>query len=121
MIQQIWENYYYSLQDLDNNKLIKLPKIPNYATNNGHMFYIVCNSYEERSSLINHMKSKEIHPVFHYLSLNKSEYYLKNNDLFEMPNSDKFTDCLLRLPFYYELSAEEQYKIIDTIKEYAKN
>jgi dTDP-4-amino-4,6-dideoxygalactose transaminase len=38
-----------------------------------------------------------------------------------MPNSDKFTDCLLRLPFYYELSAEEQYKIIDTIKEYAKN
>ena len=119
--KQIWENYYYSLQDLDNNKLIKLPKIPNYATNNGHMFYIVCNSYEERSSLINHMKSKEIHPVFHYLSLNKSEYYLKNNDLFEMPNSDKFTDCLLRLPFYYELSAEEQYKIIDTIKEYAKN
>ena len=119
--KQIWENYYYSLQDLDNNKLIKLPIIPNYATNNGHMFYIVCNSYEERSSLINHMKSKEIHPVFHYLSLNKSEYYLKNNDLFEMPNSDKFTDCLLRLPFYYELSAEEQYKIIDTIKEYAKN
>ena len=119
--KQIWENYYYSLQDLDNNKLIKLPIIPNYATNNGHMFYIVCNSYEEISSLINHMKSKEIHPVFHYLSLNKSEYYLKNNDLFEMPNSDKFTDCLLRLPFYYELSAEEQYKIIDTIKEYAKN
>ena len=119
--KQIWEHYYNSLQNLEKEGFIKLPKIPNYATNNGHMFYIVCNSYEERSSLINHMKSKEIHPVFHYLSLNKSEYYLKNNDLFEMPNSDKFTDCLLRLPFYYELSAEEQYKIIDTIKEYAKN
>ena len=119
--KQIWEHYYNSLQNLEKEGFIKLPKIPNYATNNGHMFYIVCNSYEERSSLINHMKSKEIHPVFHYLSLNKSEYYLKNNDLFEMSNSDKFTDCLLRLPFYYELSAEEQYKIIDTIKEYAKN
>lgn len=119
--KQIWEHYYNSLQNLEKEGFIKLPKIPNYATNNGHMFYIVCNSYEDRTSIIKHMKSKDIHPVFHYLSLNKSDYYLKNNDLFEMPNSDKFTDCLLRLPFYYELSAEEQYKIIDTIKEYAKN
>ena len=119
--KQIWENYYYSLQDLDNNKLIKLPKIPNYATNNGHMFYIVCNSYEERSSLINHMKSKEIHPVFHYLSLNKSEFYLKNNIRFDIPNSDIFTDCLLRLPLYYQLSKLEQNQIIETIQDYAKN
>ena len=120
--KQIWEHYYNSLQNLEKEGFIKLPKIPNYATNNGHMFYIVCNSYEERSSLINHMKSKDIHPVFHYLSLNKSEYYLKNNDLFEMPNSDKFTDCLLRLPFYYELNVLDQEKIIQAIQNYyAKN
>ena len=120
--KQIWENYLGSLKNLEEKGFISLPKTPKYATNNGHMFYIVCNSYEERSSLINHMKSKEIHPVFHYLSLNKSEYYLKNNDLFEMPNSDKFTDCLLRLPFYYELNVLDQEKIIQAIQNYyAKN
>ena len=116
--KQIWEHYYNSLQNLEKEGFIKLPKIPNYATNNGHMFYIVCNSYEDRTSLIKHMKNKSIHPVFHYLSLNKSEFYLKNNIRFDIPNSDIFTDCLLRLPFYYELSIEEQNKIISSIKNF---
>ena len=116
--KQIWEHYYNSLQNLEKEGFIKLPKIPNYATNNGHMFYIVCNSYEDRTSIIKHMKSKDIHPVFHYLSLNKSEFYLKNNIRFDIPNSDIFTDCLLRLPFYYELSIEEQNKIISSIKNF---
>ena len=119
--KQIWEHYYNSLQNLEKEGVIKLPKIPNYATNNGHMFYIVCNSYEDRTSLIKHMKSKDINPVFHYLSLNKSEFYLKNNIRFDIPNSDIFTDCLLRLPLYYQLSKLEQNQIIETIQDYAKN
>ena len=119
--KQIWEHYYNSLQNLEKEGFIKLPKTPNYATNNGHMFYIVCNSYEDRTSIIKHMKSKDIHPVFHYLSLNKSEFYLKNNIRFDIPNSDIFTDCLLRLPLYYQLSKLEQNQIIETIQDYAKN
>ena len=103
------------LKKLEEKGFIKLPNTPKYATNNGHMFYIICNSYEERTSLINYLKSKDIHPVFHYLSLNKSEYYLKNNITFDIQNSDKFTDCLLRLPFYYELSFAEVKSISNKI------
>ena len=113
--KKIWENYFNSLKKLEEKEFIKLPNIPKYATNNGHMFYIICNSYEERTSLINHLKSKDIHPVFHYLSLNKSEYYLKNNLTYDIQNSDKFTDCLLRLPFYYELSFAEVKSISNKI------
>ena len=119
--KKIWENYFNSLKNLEEKKFIKLPNTPKYATNNGHMFYIVCNSYEDRTSIIKHMKSKDIHPVFHYLSLNKSEFYLKNNIRFDIPNSDIFTDCLLRLPLYYQLSKLEQNQIIETIQDYAKN
>ena len=113
--KKIWENYFNSLKKLEEKEFIKLPNTPKYATNNGHMFYIICNSYEERTSLINYLKSKDIHPVFHYLSLNKSEYYLKNNITFDIQNSDKFTDCLLRLPFYYELSFAEVKSISNKI------
>lgn len=116
--KQIWKNYFDSLKNLEEKGFISLPKTPTYATNNGHMFYILCNSYEERTALINYLKSKDIHPVFHYLSLNKSDYYLKNSIRYDIPNSDKFTDCLLRLPFYYELSVEEQNKIIESIQNY---
>jgi len=114
----IWNTYYNSLITYEKKGFFKLPKVANYATNNAHMFYIVCNSLQDRTALITYMKAKDIHPVFHYLSLNKSEFFLKNNDTIDLPNSDYYTDCLLRLPFYYELKESEQQKVIDAIINY---
>lgn len=115
---EIWERYYQGLQALQEKGFITLPIIPANTTNNAHMFYIVCKSYEVRTNLIQTLKDKNIHSVFHYLSLNKSEFFLANNPEIDIPNSDHFTDCLLRLPFYYELSETEQNYIIDSIIDY---
>lgn len=112
---EIWNNYQNGLSELEEKGFITLPDMPSYATNNAHMYYIVCRSYEERTNLIQHLKTQDIHPVFHYLSLNKSDFFLANNPKIDIPNSDHFTDCLLRLPFYYELSKTEQNKIIELI------
>ena len=114
----IWNRYQNELADLATSAKIQLPVIPDFATNNAHMFYIVCKNYDERTALISHLKKEDIHPVFHYLSLNKSEFFLKNNEEINIPNSDKFTDCLLRLPFYYELAENEQDLIISEIKQF---
>ena len=116
----IWSYYAEKLASLQEQNKIQLPTIPSYATNNAHMFYMVCRNYEERTALIQALKLKDIHPVFHYLSLNKSEYFLKNNPEIDIPNSDHFTDCLLRLPFYYELSIEEQDIIMNEIIQFYK-
>lgn len=112
----IWQNYYEQLKVLENKGLIQLPIIPRYATNNAHMFYLVCRTYEERTRLIEYLKTREIYPVFHYLSLNKSDYFLQKNKKVNIPNSDKFTDCLVRLPFFYELTEEEQGSVITEIR-----
>lgn len=115
---KIWNRYYNELKVLSENGFFQIPIIPDYATNNAHMFYIVCRDYEERTALIQFLKEKEIFPVFHYLSLNKSEFFLKDNMKIDIPNSDHFTDCLLRLPFYYELKETEQEVIIQEIKNF---
>ncbi|MBL7707176.1 MAG: dTDP-4-amino-4,6-dideoxygalactose transaminase [Taibaiella sp.] len=117
----IWNKYYKGLKGLENSGYIQLPVIPENATNNGHMFYIVCKNYEERTGLINYLKKFDIHPVFHYLSLNKSEFFLSNNASIDIPNSDRYTDCLLRLPFFYELKEEEQTCVINHINEFYLN
>lgn len=114
----IWKKYFTELKTLEEKGKILLPVIPEYATNNGHMFYIICKSYKERTALIKFMKEKEIHPVFHYLSLNKSEFFLKEEKEIDIPNADHFTDCLVRLPFYFELSVAEQDLIIAQLKEF---
>lgn len=114
----IWDAYFNGLQILEQQGKLHLPQIPTYASNNAHMFYLVCDSLATRSDLIAHLKAHHIHAVFHYLSLHKSDYYLKDNDAATLPNSDYFTDTLVRLPFYYDLNNEEQQKVIQVIQEF---
>ena len=111
-----WNRYYEALKPLADKGYFKLPQIPDYATNNAHMFYLVCPSLEERTELINALKQNEILAVFHYLSLHSSPYYAEKHDGRVLANCDRFADCLVRFPLFYELSLEDQNKIIATIK-----
>ena len=117
---KIWNRYYDGLSSFEpvSIKKPKLPLVPKYATNNAHMFYLVCDNVDDRTKFIQHLKDKGILSVFHYLSLHKSSYYEKySTRKSELPNSDMFSDCLVRLPLFYELTDEQVEYIIHTIKE----
>lgn len=118
--KEIWEQYYTQLSTL-REKGVKLPQLPDYATNNAHMFYLVCNDLDERSALIKHLKDNGFMAVFHYLSLHKSEFYSSKHDGRDLPNCDHYADTLVRLPFYYELSNEQIESIADCINEFYNN
>jgi dTDP-4-amino-4,6-dideoxygalactose transaminase len=94
---------------------LRLPEIPAYATNNAHMFYLVCSEAAERTALIQHLKADGIYAVFHYLSLHKSPFYGQRHDGRELPWSDRYTDCLVRLPFFYELSESDVDRVADSV------
>ena len=89
-----------------------LPDIPEYATNNAHMFYLVCNSLKERSELIKKLKDNGVLAVFHYLSLHSSDFYKDKHDGRPLPECDRYADCLVRLPMYYDLSEGEVEQIV---------
>ena len=116
--QHIWNYYHSELKSLEDKGYFKLPTIPEYATNNGHLFYLVCNSLEERTQLITFLKSKEVTAVFHYLSLHKSPFYEQDYDGLELINSDNYTNTLVRLPLYFQLSHEDQVLIVSLIKSF---
>lgn len=141
--KEIWEQYYEGLKPLAGKGYLELPEIPDYATNNAHMFYVVCRSLEERTKLIKYLKDNGVMSVFHYLSLHKSGFYtghadsrpgnlqevemhnVKNFDGsitdelrvvgLDLPECDRFADCLLRLPMYYELETAEVNEVIRSI------
>ena len=114
--KQLWQLYYDGLQPLADKGFFKLPEMPAYATNNAHMFYLVCNTLDERTKLIAHLKQNGILAVFHYLSLHSSDYYASKHDGRELPNCDRFADTLVRLPLFYELNESEVKQIINTIQ-----
>ena len=117
--KHIWKLYYDSLKPLADKGYFALPDLPDYATNNGHMFYLVCRSLDERSRLIGYLREQGVLAVFHYLSLHLSDYYRSvETDIPSLPHCDRFADCLLRLPMFYELTDEEIGCVITSIHQF---
>ncbi|KAA0210401.1 dTDP-4-amino-4,6-dideoxygalactose transaminase [Ignavibacteria bacterium CHB1] len=116
--KEIFNIYFEGLTDwaLENN--VQLPVIPEYATNNGHMFYMICSKPEQRDSLIAYLKKNGVYAVFHYLSLHQSEFFKLQYSGAELPNADRYSETLLRLPFYFELTDDEISRIINLIKNF---
>jgi dTDP-4-amino-4,6-dideoxygalactose transaminase len=117
--KSLWQDYYRGLKPLADKGCFTLPVVPDYATNNAHMFYLVCRSLEERTALIQHLKDRGVLSVFHYLSLHLSEFYKEHATVVpELPNCDHFADCLVRLPMFFELKDEEIQGIVEGIVEF---
>ena len=111
----IWNQYYEGLKPLADKGLFSLPTLPLYATNNAHMFYLLCNSLDQRTRFIAHLKQHKILSVFHYLSLHSSPYYLDKYKGDALPNCDHFADCLVRLPLFYELSEVDVERVVQAV------
>ena len=116
----IWNRYYHAFENLSVQKRISLPAMPAYATNNAHIFYLVTKHKEERTELISALATKGITAVFHNLALHKSPYFADKHDGRTLPNADRFTDCLVRLPLYCDLTDEEQERVIEGVLDFYK-
>lgn len=119
----LWNTYYEKLSVISRqSSAFTLPDLPEYATNNAHMFYLVCRSLEERTALIAYLKEHSVQAPFHYLSLHTSEYYKKHNDIIpSLPLCDIYSDCLVRLPMFYDLEVEQVKMIGDLILDFYAN
>lgn len=114
-----WQLYYNGLLQLQEKQKIILPHVPPYATNNAHIFYLVCKNLAERDKLILYLKEKGVQSMFHYPGLHLSPFFLKTHPKTgELLNTEKFSDCLLRLPLYVELEEEKINFIIRLIEEF---
>jgi dTDP-4-amino-4,6-dideoxygalactose transaminase len=113
--KNIWNQYDQALQILSAEGKLKLPFIPDFASNNAHMFYVLTENLQQRSELIEFMKAKGSFPVFHYLSLHKSPYYTEKHQGNEMPHSDRYMDTLLRLPLFVDMTDEDAQRVTDSI------
>ena len=110
----IWSQYYNGLKNLKTIG-VGLPNIPNYATNNAHMFYLVCRNLEERTNLIQYLKKNQIHAVFHYICLHDSPYFKFKHDGREMPFAKRYEERLVRLPLWIGLNKKKVEKVINLI------
>jgi dTDP-4-amino-4,6-dideoxygalactose transaminase len=111
----LWNQYMTDLKPLSESGLFALPFVPNYASNNAHMFYLMFENLEKRTLAIEHLKNNEINSVFHYLSLHSSPFYKDKHDGRNLYYSDMYSDGLLRLPMFFDLEPNDIKKIAEVL------
>lgn len=116
--KQIWWSYFDQLKPLEEKGFIKRPVVPEYASVNGNMFYFLVSKSDERDALIGHLKKNGIQAVFHYFPLHSSPYFHDKHDGRPLPNTQKFSDCIVRLPFYQHLRSHQIRYIVQKIREF---
>ncbi|MEY4134438.1 MAG: dTDP-4-amino-4,6-dideoxygalactose transaminase, partial [Bacteroidota bacterium] len=72
---EIWQQYYTGMAYAEARGLALRPILPSWATNNAHIFYLICRDAATRAQWIAMLKTKEINAVFHYISLHDSPFY----------------------------------------------
>ncbi len=111
-----YEFYRRSLKPLEVEELLQLPRIPEDCRSNYHMFYVLLRDRCARDGLLDHLKTENITAVFHYIPLHSSpmgkKFGCAENDL---PVTNDVSGRLLRLPLYYDISEEEQTRVVDGI------
>ncbi len=118
--RRIWEYYRKNLEEWAGQNRVKLPFVPEYCEQPWHMFYMLMPSLEARQGLIAHLKAREILSVFHYLPLHLSEMGQRwGGKEGDCPVTEKVSDCVIRLPFYNELSTGDQERVVSAVREFA--
>ena len=115
----IWNQYFTSLEKLENSGKLRRPRIPDYATHNAHIFFILLNDEETRNELLHFLKDHDIVATFHYLPLHSAplgqEYGYRPGDL---PITEDAASRLLRLPLHYNMTDDDVNKVILTINDF---
>lgn len=104
---QIWDRYFQNFAGKIESFGLKLPSIPDFGENNGHMFYVIAENDTQRDFLLQELKREGALAVFHYLSLHKSDFFYSKHDGRDLLNADLYSERLVRLPLYFELSVSE--------------
>lgn len=115
----IWETYDQALRG-HLPEGFRLAELPDYATNNYHMYYVLCPSLKVRTRLMDFLKNKGVQTTFHYLPLHSSKYYEDKHDGRELVNCDRYADTLMRLPLFYEETQEQAAQVAKLVLEGAR-
>jgi dTDP-4-amino-4,6-dideoxygalactose transaminase len=120
--RRIWEYYDEQLRDWAESLGVQLPSVPSHCEQPFHMYYLVMPTLEQRQGLIEHLNARDINSVFHYLPLHLSsmghQFGGKEGDC---PVTEFVSDRLLRLPFYNELSEDDQARVVTAVKDFGQN
>jgi len=100
----IWNSYHRELDPLELSGKARRPIVPDGCQHNAHMYYLLLQGFDQRTSFINDMKVQGISCVFHYVPLHSSPAGNKFGRVHgELTVTEDLADRLVRLPLWVGL------------------
>ena len=118
----IYSRYQVQLAPLEEEGFLSLPHVPAECTSNYHLFYVLLPDAATRDGLMLHLRKEGILAVFHYIPLHSSPMGREvGKTAGPLPVTDSISGRLLRLPMYYDLSEEDQMRVVEAIRSYVQS
>lgn len=105
---KLWNRYHALFAPLAAKNVLRCPSLPPHSTVNGHIYYLICSSPEERDALIQYLQDHGITAVFHYLPLHMSPFFESKHDGRALEMAEFYASHLIRLPLFYDLDDQSQ-------------
>ncbi|MEB3341294.1 dTDP-4-amino-4,6-dideoxygalactose transaminase [Okeania sp.] len=104
---KIWKTYHSAFESLESEGKLRRPTVPNNCSNNGHIYYLILNSLEERTKFIKFLSERNIKAVFHYVPLHNSPAGKKYTRTYgNLSKTEHLSECLVRLPMWMGLESQ---------------
>lgn len=114
---ELWNRYQSGLADLVKSE-VQVPMVPNYSSNNAHIYFIVTRSLNERTKLLSFLRDVGVHATFHYQPLHKSKFWTSRYSSLDLPQVERYSDQLLRLPLFHELLESDVDHVTNSIRQF---
>lgn len=115
----IFARYQNELAPLERAGLLRLPAVPADCVPNGHLFYVIVETPEEREALLAYLESFGVNAVFHYVPLHDSPVGQRvGRCAVEMTNTTSISRRLVRLPCFLGLTDEQQGRVIELLRRF---
>lgn len=114
--EMVWHRYREGLAGWASSQGVTMPCIPEHCDQSFHLFYLLLPDEAKRNEFISYMSANAMSAVFHYLPLHVSPMGKHfGGQPGDCPVTEDVSGRLVRLPFYTDLSAEDQARVIETV------
>ena len=112
----IWSRYHEALAPLEDEGLLRRPRVPQDRTPNGHIYFVLLASEDDRDSVMQDLRAVGVATQFHYVPLHSSPAGRRFGRAHgSLEATEDLSGRLLRLPLFPDLTSDAQERVVASL------
>jgi dTDP-4-amino-4,6-dideoxygalactose transaminase len=111
--RSVWQTYHEAFADLEASGRVRRPAPSERDRHNGHLYYLLARDRRDRDAVIERLRRRGVHAVFHYVPLHSSPAGRRyGRAAGALGRTDDIAARLLRLPLFNDMDGETADRVV---------